>query len=165
MFGVEPAVPVDFSVVELESAVFLADCDVEVVRAGEDFVLESAEFVLFAYVVDLVDNGRYTLVLVHQDLGNQVFVLDILIAEVEVSDMTDLREARGDLSLVIFGEDGGDDIVVCPVCVVEVDGVGDHSNRVFLRKGSKSGGVRVRSAYLPFISTLESENMCGMGRM
>ncbi|KAI7724372.1 hypothetical protein KC322_g58 [Hortaea werneckii] len=91
MLRIEPGVPVDLCVVELEGAVLLTDHHVEVVGASKDFIFESAEFVLFANVVDFVDYRLYARVLIHENFGDEILVLEVLIAEVEMGDMADLR--------------------------------------------------------------------------
>ena len=84
MLGVEPAIPVHFGVIEAEPAVLLDDLDVEVGIAGEEFVAEGAVFVYFADFVGFVDDGADGGVLVQEDGGDEGFVGEVLIAEVEV---------------------------------------------------------------------------------
>lgn len=80
----ELAVPVDLGVVELEGAVALGDLDVQVVGAGQDFVLERPELGVGADIVDLVDDGLDLGVLIEQDLGYEVLVGEIVITKVEM---------------------------------------------------------------------------------
>lgn len=75
MFSVEPAVPVYFGIVEAECAVCFADFDVHVVGTGEDFVFEGAILAFLTNVVDFVDDGSYSRVLIYQDLADEVLVL------------------------------------------------------------------------------------------
>ena len=82
MLGVEPAVPVHFGVIEAEPAIFLVDFDIEVGIAGEEFVAEGAVFVCLADFVDFVDDGADGGVLVQEDGGDEVFVREVLLAEV-----------------------------------------------------------------------------------
>ena len=84
MLGVETAVPVHLGVVEAEPAVFLVDLDVQVRVAGEELVAEGAVFVLLADFVGFVDDGADGGVLVQEDSGDEVFVVEVLVAEVEV---------------------------------------------------------------------------------
>ena len=84
MLRVEPAVPVHFRVVEAEPAVFLVDLDVHVRVAGEEFVAEGAVLVCLADFVRLVDNGADGGVLVEDDGGDEVFVGEVFVAEVQV---------------------------------------------------------------------------------
>ena len=128
----ELAVPVDLGVVELEGAVALGDLDVQVVGAGQDFVLERPELGVGADIVDLVDDGLDLGVLIEQDLGYEVLVGEIVITKVEmrwvpsvvISHVTTRGsgkggaererrtymardiEAGGDLVVEIFGENG-----------------------------------------------------------
>ena len=84
VLGVEPAVPVDLGVVEAEAAVLLVDLNVQVGVAGEELVAEGAVFVLLADFVRLVDDGADDGVFVEEDGGDEVFVWEVLLAEVEV---------------------------------------------------------------------------------
>ena len=84
MLGVETAVPVHLGVVEPEPAVLLLDLDVQVRVAGEELVAEGAVFVLLADFVGFVDDGADCGVLVEEDGGDEVFVVEVLVAEVEV---------------------------------------------------------------------------------
>lgn len=84
VLGVEPAVPVHLGIVEPEPAVLLVDLDVKVWVAGEELVAEGAVFVLLAHFVRFVDHGADGGVFVEQDGGEEVFVGEVLVAEVEV---------------------------------------------------------------------------------
>jgi len=80
----ELAVPVDLCVVKLKDAVVLRRLDLEVVRTGQDFILESPELGLDPDIVDLVDDGLDGAVLVDEDLGYELFVGKISLAEIEM---------------------------------------------------------------------------------
>ena len=82
MLRVEPAVPVHLRVIEAEPAVFLVDLDVQVRVAGEEFVAEGAVFVGLADFVGLVDDGADGGVFVEDDGGEEVFVGEVIVAEV-----------------------------------------------------------------------------------
>ena len=84
MLGVEAAVPVDLCVIEAEAAVLLVDFDVQVRVAGEELVAEGAVGVSVADPVGLVDDGADGGVLVEEDGGDEVFVGEVLVAEVQV---------------------------------------------------------------------------------
>lgn len=84
VLGLELRVPVDLCVVEGEDAVVLLDLDVEVVGALEDLVAEGAELGLCADVVDLVDDGLEARDLVEDDVGDDLFVGEVLVSQVEV---------------------------------------------------------------------------------
>lgn len=84
MLGVELAVPVYFGVVEFEDTAGLAYLNVQIIRTPEDFVGKSSELVLRANVVDLVDDGLDVRVLVKEDLGDDVFVGQVLISDIEM---------------------------------------------------------------------------------
>lgn len=84
VLGAELGVPVDFGVVKLEDAAGFADFDVEVVGPGQDLVGKGAELALGADVVDLVDDCADAGVLVDYDFGNDVFVGEVLIPQVEM---------------------------------------------------------------------------------
>jgi hypothetical protein len=84
VFRLELAVPVDLCVVKLKDAVVLRRLDLEVVRAGQDFILESPELGLGPDIVDLVDDGLDGAVLVDEDLGYELFVGKISLAEIEM---------------------------------------------------------------------------------
>lgn len=84
MLGLELAVPIDLGVVELEDTVVLGDLDLEVTRAGENFVLEGPKLGLSSNIVNLVDDGFDDRVLVHENLGHQLFVWEILFPEVQM---------------------------------------------------------------------------------
>ena len=58
--------------------------DVHVRVAGEELVAEGAEFVLVADPVDFVDDGADGGVFVEEDGGNQVFVREVLVAEIQM---------------------------------------------------------------------------------
>ena len=60
------------------------DLDVQVRVAGEELVAEGAVFVLLADLVGFVDDGADGGVLVQEDGGDEVFVVEVLVAEVEV---------------------------------------------------------------------------------
>jgi len=79
---VQTRVPVYFCKVEFEGAALLAQLDVHVVRAVEHFVLEGAECVLGAYIVELVDDRLDHGVLVCEDGCDEVLVGPIPFAEV-----------------------------------------------------------------------------------
>jgi hypothetical protein len=85
VLGVELAIPVDLGVVEFEDTASLADFDVQIIRAPEDFVGKSSELVLRANVVDLVNDSLDVRVLVKEDLGDDVFVGQVLISDIEMS--------------------------------------------------------------------------------
>ena len=84
MLGAETAVPVDLGVVETEPAVFLVDFHIQVRVAGEELVAKSAVFVPLADFVRFVDHGADGGVFVEEDGGDEVFVREVLLAEVEV---------------------------------------------------------------------------------
>lgn len=84
MLRAEFCVPVDLGVVEFEAAACFADFDQHVIRPGEHFVREGAEFALRADIVCFVDDGADVRVLVDDDLGDDGFVGEILPAEVEM---------------------------------------------------------------------------------
>lgn len=60
------------------------DLDVQVRVAGEELVAEGAVFVLLADFVGFVDDGADGGVFVQEDGGDEVFVVEVLVAEVEV---------------------------------------------------------------------------------
>lgn len=74
MLGVKSRVPVDLGIIESESAVFFVDFYVHVVFACEEFVAESAVFVLFADFVGFVDYGSHYVVFVHEHFGDEMLV-------------------------------------------------------------------------------------------
>jgi hypothetical protein len=86
MFGIESTVPVYFTIVEAEYAIFFADLDVHVVGAGEDLIAESAvDGSRRGVVVDgggFVDYGADRGVFVEEDAGDEVLVGEVLGAEV-----------------------------------------------------------------------------------
>ena len=84
MLRLELAVPVDLCVVKLKDAVVLRRLDLEVVPAGQDFILESPELGLGPDIVDLVDDGLDGAVLVDEDFGYELFVGKISLAEIEM---------------------------------------------------------------------------------
>ena len=84
MFGVETAVPVHLGVVETKRAVLLVDLHIHVRVAGEKLVTEGAVLILLADFVGFVNHGADGGVFVEEDDGDQVFVREVLIAEVEV---------------------------------------------------------------------------------
>lgn len=102
MLGFQTGVPVDLCVVEGEDAAAFHDLDVHVVRPGQDLVLEGAVDVFGADVVDLVDDGADERVLVDYYLGDDFFVGGEAVAEVEVGDVADGVEARGDVVVELF---------------------------------------------------------------
>lgn len=81
---VEPAVPVHLGVVETEPAVFLVDFDIQVRVAGEELVAEGAVFVPLADFVRFVDDGADGGVLVEEDGGDEGFVREVLLPQVQV---------------------------------------------------------------------------------
>lgn len=81
----ELRVPVDLGVVKLKGAVGLADLDMHVVRAGEDFVGECAILILVAYVVQLVDHCPQVGILVENDFRYDPLVWQVLFSEIEMS--------------------------------------------------------------------------------
>lgn len=60
------------------------DLDVQVRVAGEELVAEGAVFVLLADFVGFVDDGADGGVFVQEDGGDEVSVVEVLVAEVEV---------------------------------------------------------------------------------
>ena len=84
MLRAEPAVPVHLGVVEAKKTSFLCDFDVEVRRAGKKLVGESAIGVLRPDEVSFIDYGADDGVFVQEDSGNEVFVREVVFAEVEV---------------------------------------------------------------------------------
>jgi hypothetical protein len=85
VLGVELAVPVDLGVVEFEDTASLADFDIQIIRTPEDFVGKSSELVLRTNVVDFVDDSLDVRVLVKEDLGDDIFVGQVLISDIEMS--------------------------------------------------------------------------------
>lgn len=75
MLGVESAIPVDFGVVEAESAVQHFDVDVHGWISCEQLVLKGPVFILRTNVVSLVDNRSDSRILIHEYCGNEMFVL------------------------------------------------------------------------------------------
>lgn len=123
VLGVQTCVPVDFGKVELERAALLADFDIEVIFANEDFVLERAEGVFAADVIELVDDGLHHGVLVGEDGRDQVLVRPVALAQVEVSDMAGQREALGYFVVVLLlgrGDGCARDLRVRKIVVVEM---------------------------------------------
>lgn len=109
MFRLQTAVPVDAGVIKAELAFLLVNGDVGVVVAGEQLEGESTEFRMRADIFDFVDDRADALVLVFEDFGNQVFVGEILFAEVKV-----------DCLLILYSKtfDGnGQHLRTCPTCV------------------------------------------------
>lgn len=84
VLGAQPRVPIHFGIVEPEDAILFFDLDVHVVRAGEHLVPEGTELVLLADVVCFVDDGADGWVFVHEHGGDEVFVGEVLVAEVEM---------------------------------------------------------------------------------
>ena len=84
MLRVEPAVPVHFGVIEAEKTSSLRNFDIEVWRACEEFVGESAVGVFRADKVCLIDYGADGGVFVEENRGDEVFVRDVVFAEIEV---------------------------------------------------------------------------------
>lgn len=84
MLCLETAVPVHARVVEAELAVLLVLDDVQIVLTGEQLEGERAEFAVRAHVLGLADDGADVGVLVQQNLGKQVLVRQVLLAEVKV---------------------------------------------------------------------------------
>ena len=134
MLGVEAAVPVDLGVIEAEAAVLLVDLDVQVRVAGEELVAEGAVGVPVADFVGFVDDGADGGVLVEEDGGDEVFVGEVLVAEVQVgwrvvagrlvcrfwflkngdrgrTDVADDAESGGNFVLLGFWEYSGHDII------------------------------------------------------
>ena len=103
MFGLQPCVPVHFRIVEPKVAIFFTDFNIHIVRSGEDFVLKSAILVLVSHVVNLIDHGFDHRIFVEEDLGDQVFVGYVRLAEVQVRDVTDYAEAARDFIVCVFG--------------------------------------------------------------
>lgn len=85
VLGAQPAVPVHVCVVEAELAVIFLRDDVQVFVAGYDLQGEGSEFVFGAYVVEFVDDGFDSGVLVHDYRGDEILIGEILVSEVEVS--------------------------------------------------------------------------------
>ena len=135
VLGVQARVPVDFGKVELEGAALLVDLDVEVVFADEDFVLEGAEGVFAADVVEFVDDGFHHGILVGEDGGDEVLVGPVALAQVEVGDVAGQCEALGYLVVVLLlgrGDGCACNLRVGEVVVVEVQLVGDDTERAIL---------------------------------
>jgi hypothetical protein len=84
MLGGEPAVPVHFREVEFKCAILLAELDVHVVGSCQDLVFKGAVGVFFADGVELVDDSADGGVLVREDGRDDVFVGEVVVAEVEV---------------------------------------------------------------------------------
>jgi hypothetical protein len=85
MLGIQPAIPVDFAIVELEYAVFFSNLYIHVVRPGKHFVVEcSVCRVGGVNSVNFVDYCADGGVFIEEDSGDEMFVRKILIAEVEM---------------------------------------------------------------------------------
>lgn len=110
MLVAELGVPVHLCIVEGKNAAALADLDEQVVGPGKDLVGEDAELVLRADVARLVDDGPEVRVLVQDDLGDDLLVRQVLLAEVEVGDVAGRVEAAGDLIAEVLWEDGLEDV-------------------------------------------------------
>ncbi|KAK5624663.1 hypothetical protein RRF57_000379 [Xylaria bambusicola] len=82
MLSFQLAVPVNFSVVELENTIIFARLDTEVIIARQDLVRKGAELRLCTDVCNLIDNGAHTRALVNQHLGDQLLVGQKLIPQV-----------------------------------------------------------------------------------
>ena len=84
MLRAKPAVPVHFGVVEAEKTSFLGDFDIEIRRACEELVGESTVRVLGPDEVCFVDHGADGGVFVEENGCDQVFVREVVFAEIEV---------------------------------------------------------------------------------
>ena len=84
MFGVESAVPVHLGVIKAEKTVLFFEFHVHVRFSRQEFVLECAKLARRADVVNFVDDGAYTWVLVKKHFGDEAFVGQVVLAEVEV---------------------------------------------------------------------------------
>lgn len=84
MLGFKSTVPIDFRVIEAKYTVGFVNLNVCVMVAREHFEAKRTELILFAYLVCLVDHSANCLVLVHDDLGDEVFEREILFSEVEM---------------------------------------------------------------------------------
>jgi hypothetical protein len=101
VLSVQSAIPVDLCVVELECAVGLANLDVHVVWSSKNLILESAVLALLTNIVDLVDYGSDSRVLVNQNLANDVLVRHVLITKIQMCNVTDESESRWDLVMLL----------------------------------------------------------------
>lgn len=84
MLRAESCIPVYFGVIEVEDTLLFFDFYNHFIRTGEDFVSECAELVLSAHIVEFVDDGADGRVFIHQDGGDEGFVGEILIAQVQM---------------------------------------------------------------------------------
>ena len=84
MLGVEPTIPVDFGVIEAESALFVSDFNVQVWVSSKELKGKGSKDAFSTNIGGFVDyraNGR---VLVQNNGGDYRFVGEILLAEVEM---------------------------------------------------------------------------------
>lgn len=101
----EPGVPIHFCEIELERAPALVHLNLRVRRSREHLHGERTELGLGTHVFDLVDDGGDTRVLIDYDGRDQVLVGGVLRAEVEMGEVSGLREGLRNLRHEIFGED------------------------------------------------------------
>lgn len=84
VLGAQSSVPIHFRVIELEDTVLLPHLHIHVVRTRKHLVSKGPEFVVFADVVNFVDDGAYDWIFVHQNRSNERFVGKVLVAEIEM---------------------------------------------------------------------------------
>ena len=84
MLGVEPAVPVDFCVIEAESALFIPDFDVQIWVSGKELVGKSTKDTFSTNIRDFVDYSANDGVLVQNHGGDDMFVGKIMLSEIEM---------------------------------------------------------------------------------
>ncbi|KAI6754259.1 hypothetical protein HG530_012773 [Fusarium avenaceum] len=156
VLGVELAVPVYFGVVEFEDTAGLAYLNVQIIRTPEDFVGKSSELVLRANVVDLVDDGLDVRVLVKEDLGDDVFVGQLLDDE-EHTNMSHCVEATWDLLVEFFREDRFHDIHFI-LLITDLDIVWHNSDITNFGGFLKDGTPCLRSYKLAYQLYLRSQN-------
>ena len=84
MLGLQSAVPVDFRVVEMKRAIGFVNFNIGVKVTGKDLEAESPILAMLAYFVDLVDHGANCGILVQNDLGDELFIREVLFSEIEM---------------------------------------------------------------------------------
>lgn len=84
MLGLQTAVPVYASVVEVKLAVLLVLDDIQIVLAGEEFEGECAELAVRTDIFGLVDDCSDGGVFVFEDFGNEGLEWEPVFAEVQM---------------------------------------------------------------------------------
>lgn len=84
MLGIEPTVPVDLGIIEAENALFILDFDVQIWISGEEFILKGTKDAFGTYIGNFVDYSPNRRVLVQDNRGDDMFVGEVLLTEIEM---------------------------------------------------------------------------------